>query len=61
MFFKEVDYKFMYNNTLRFVLQRKYFNLNSNKRLRFDVFFWYKMIQADDFKLYKFFDNLILI
>lgn len=61
MFFKEVNYCYLYNNTLKFIFQRKNLGFNLVNKVKLSIFFWYKRIQADEFKVIKFFDNLMFI
>lgn len=62
VFFKEVDYKYTYNNTLRYVLKRKYKGARVNiERLDIDMFFWYRQIASEDVALIKLYNNMMLL
>jgi len=58
--FKEVNYKFLYNNTLKFILIRKNNKLNI-KFCNINLLFWYKHIPAEEFNLLKLYNNIMLI
>ena len=45
--FKEVNYKFLYNNTLKFLFIRRNNKLNLQS-CNIKLLFWYKHIPADD-------------
>lgn len=58
--FKEVNYKFLYNNTLKYMFIRR------NNKLNLDfcnikLLFWYKHIPSDEFNLFKLYNNIMLI
>jgi hypothetical protein len=45
--YKEVNYKFIYNNTLKYMLIRR-FNKLHFKFCNVNLLFWYKHIPSDD-------------
>ena len=56
--FKEVNYKFIYNNMLRFIFIRKY------KKLFFTLFnlklfLWFRKMEFEDVSLLKLYNNLV--
>jgi len=56
--FKEVNYRYLYGNTLRFVLLRKY-RKNFLHVFKLKLFFWYRRIQFEEVSLLKLYNNLI--
>jgi hypothetical protein len=58
--FKEVSYKFLYNNTLKYMFIRK-FNLLNFKICNINLLFWYKHIPSDEFNLFRLYNNIMLI
>ena len=58
--FKEVNYKFLYNNTLKYMFIRKNNKLNI-KFCDIKLLFWYKHVPADEFNLFKLYNNIMLI
>jgi hypothetical protein len=56
--FKEVNYKYLYNSTLRVILLRKYYK-NLSKLFSIKLYFWYRRIQFEEVALLKLYNNLI--
>jgi len=61
--YKEVNYKYLYNNTLKYVLFRRYNYLNifDLKMVNVKLFFWYKRLPSDDLSLLRLYDNLAVV
>lgn len=58
--FKEVNYKILYNNTLKYMFLRRFNKLNF-KFCNINLLFWYKHIPADEFNLFRLYNNVMLI
>jgi hypothetical protein len=58
MFFKEINYKYLYGNTIKFIILRKY-KKNFIELFNFKLFFWYRRLQFEDVTLLKLYNNLI--
>jgi hypothetical protein len=60
IFYKEVNYKFLYNNTLSYILSRRLNKLNVDL-CKINMLFWYKHIPTEEFNLYRLYNNIMLI
>lgn len=61
--YKEVNYKYTYNNTLKHIILRKY-NLKDiyiDKALSIRLYFWYRELSIDEVTNSKLFDNFSLV
>ena len=56
--FKEINYKYLYSNTLRYILLRKHYK-NFSKIFNLRLFFWYRRLQYEDVSLLRLYNNLI--
>jgi hypothetical protein len=61
--YKEVNYKYLYNNTLKYIFFRRYNFSNSFhlKLVNSKFFFWYKRLPSDELNLLRLYDNLAVI
>ena len=58
--YKEVNYKILYNNTLKYMFIRRFNKLNL-KFCNINLLFWYKHIPSDEFNLFRLYNNIMLV
>ena len=58
--FREVNYNYLYKNTLNLINIRKYNKLNYGL-CNIQILFWYKHIPAESFDIFKLYNNIMLL
>ena len=56
--YKQVNYKYIYNNTLRFIFLRKY-KKNFFDFFKLKIFLWFRRMEFETMSLLKLYDNLV--
>jgi hypothetical protein len=60
VYYREVDYKYTYNQTLKHIYYRKY-KVAGIDLLKINMFFWYRQIPSEDVGLLKLYNNMMLV
>lgn len=61
MLYKQVNYNFLCNGTLKKIVLRKYKKRINYNYYAINMMFWYKQMPADEFNSMKLFDNVMLV